>query len=116
MGLCRLRAARAGLAVERYRSLNGELPDGLERLVPEYLESVPTDLFDGKPLRYRKLDKGFLVYSVGPDGQDDGGTSEPAGEGGPPDVTFTVERQMPVSRPGAWARVAAWILGEPMGR
>lgn len=91
--ICRLRTARAGLAAERYRSLNGELPDGLERLVPEYLESVPTDLFDGKPLRYRKLDKGYLVYSVGPDGQDDGGAErDSADETQPYDIGFRVER------------------------
>jgi hypothetical protein len=34
---------------------------------------VPTDLYDGQPLRLRRLDDGLVIYSVGPDGKDDGG-------------------------------------------
>ena len=34
---------------------------------------------DGRPLRYRppEDEKGFLLYSVGSDGNDDGGNTEP---------------------------------------
>ena len=71
--LARLRAARAALAVERYRLKRGGLPASLQDLVPEYLKTVPLDPFDGKPLRFRKLGRGFMVYSVGPDGKDEGG-------------------------------------------
>jgi hypothetical protein len=35
---------------------------------------VPTDPFDGRPLRYRRLADGVVVYSVGDDRADDGGT------------------------------------------
>jgi hypothetical protein len=28
---------------------------------------------DGEPLRYRALEDGAIIYSVGPDGQDNGG-------------------------------------------
>jgi hypothetical protein len=42
-------------------------------LIPEFLDKVPTDPYDGKPLRYRRLDDGVVVYSIGRDGKDDGG-------------------------------------------
>jgi hypothetical protein len=34
---------------------------------------LPVDPFDGKPLRSKRLPDGIVVYSVGPDGVDDGG-------------------------------------------
>jgi hypothetical protein len=69
----RLRTARAALAVQRYRLAAGELPDTLADLVPAYLDTVPTDPFDGNELRYEKLGPGFVVYSIGDDLRDDGG-------------------------------------------
>jgi hypothetical protein len=86
-----LRAARTGLAVERYRLAAGKLPDSLSDLVPAYLESVPKDPFDGKDLRYKKLEASFVVYSIGPDLSDDGG-KERTKESKNWDVTFIVER------------------------
>jgi len=76
--MAELRAAQAGLAVERYRLANGNrLPDSLSQLVPQYLASVPVDPFDGEPLRYKKSSpKGFVTYSIGPNRQDDGGTPD----------------------------------------
>jgi hypothetical protein len=31
------------------------------------------DPYTGEPLRFKALDDGILIYSVGPDGRDDGG-------------------------------------------
>jgi hypothetical protein len=92
-----LRAAQAALAADRYRLATGKLPDKLADLVPTYLETVPKDPFDGNELRYRKLDPGFVVYSVGEDLSDDGGKErqrkKERGEKTPNwDVTFIVER------------------------
>jgi len=42
--------------------------------VPTYLETVPTDPFTGDPLRYKLIEGGCAIYSVGEDGADDGGT------------------------------------------
>ncbi len=42
-------------------------------LVPRYLAAVPIDPFDGKRLRWCRLHDGLVIYSVGPDGSDDGG-------------------------------------------
>ncbi len=95
--IAHLRAADIALAVQRYRLAADELPDELADLVPAYLETVPKDPFDGNDLRYRKLEPGFVVYSVGEDLSDDGGKEKPAKttRGGEPvkwDVTFIVER------------------------
>jgi len=93
----RSRTARVALAAERHRLARGDLPGQLADLVPAYLASVPKDPFDGAPLRYKRLDAGFVVYSVGPDRQDDGGTERPerrkSREPKPNyDVTFIIER------------------------
>jgi len=89
--------ALTGLAVERYRLAHGSLPTSLLQLVPTYMDKVPIDPCDGEPLRYRRLDPGFVVYSTGINGRDDGG-QEPAspsrrrsGERDS-DITFIVER------------------------
>ncbi len=69
-----LRAATAGCAVERHRLAHGnKLPASLDELVPAFLDAVPLDPFDGKPLRYRATNDTYVVYSVGADRVDDGG-------------------------------------------
>ena len=50
----------------------GRLPAGLEELVPAYLSEVPRDPYDGKPFRY--LPEKRLVYAVGQDLKDSGGS------------------------------------------
>jgi hypothetical protein len=96
-----LRAAQAALGVERYRLANhNQLPNSLQDLVPSFLDAEPIDPFDGKPLRFKKLAKGYVIYSVGPDGIDDGGKErkvweEPENTGQKSenyDLTFIMER------------------------
>ncbi|HWN97075.1 MAG TPA: hypothetical protein VNT99_18740 [Methylomirabilota bacterium] len=90
----RLEAAKAALAVERYRlAHNGELPDSWSALVPMYLTAAPRDPLDHQPLRFKKLSRGYIVYSIGADGVDNGG-GERANHTvtNHYDVTFTVER------------------------
>ena len=65
--LAHLRTARAAVAVERFRAANGRLPDSLDELMPKWLDTVPADPFSDKPIRYRKLSKGFMTDSVGPE-------------------------------------------------
>ncbi len=94
-GIARLRTARVALAVERYRLATGTLPDTLGELTPTYIAIIPKDPFDGKDLRYQKLGTGFVVYSVGEDGQDDGGKERPPckkRKNESYDVTFIIER------------------------
>jgi hypothetical protein len=88
--------AHTALAIERYRLAQGRLPQTLGELVPTYLNAVPADPFDGQALRYSLLGQGYVVYSIGEDGSDDGGTErnrESRHPDGTPkfDVTFFVE-------------------------
>ncbi len=71
--VARALCARVGLAIEHYRQGHRQLPKTLDSLVPEYIPSVPLDPFDGQPLRFLHLDRGYVVYSVGQDLTDDGG-------------------------------------------
>jgi hypothetical protein len=71
-----LRCAAAALAVERYRLAMGRWPEKLTDLTPDYFATVPLDPFDGKPVRFKRQKDGVVVYSIGPDGTDDGGSFE----------------------------------------
>lgn len=93
--IAQLRTAQVALAIERYRLATGRLPRTLAELIPGYLKAVPEDPFNGRDVQYRKLDVGFVAYSVGEDGNDDGGKERPRGKGRsdePADVTFIVQR------------------------
>jgi hypothetical protein len=62
------------LAVRAFKIERGDYPNDLAELVPEYLSEVPIDPYsDNQPLRYKRQDGDFLLYSVGPDCRDDGG-------------------------------------------
>jgi len=90
-----VRDMESAVAIERYRLTNGNLPSQLSDLVPTFLPAVPNDPFDGKPLRYKMLTKGYVVYSVGDDREDNGGVEKNSkGVSWVPgtDITFTVER------------------------
>jgi hypothetical protein len=97
--IAHLRVARTGLAIQRYRLAAGALPDTLSQLVPDYVDAVPKDPFDGNQLRYERRGAGFVVYSIGEDLNDDDGLERPprskrrGGKKRPNwDVTFIVER------------------------
>ncbi len=67
--------ARLAGALERYRLAQGQYPDTLDALTPRILEKLPHDIIGGQPFKYRQLDGGgYLVYSIGWNGKDDGGT------------------------------------------
>jgi len=73
----RYHALRVVLALKLYRAREGAYPDQLTWLVAErLLPKIPPDPFSGKPLRYKLLQGKFLVYSVGPNFTDDGGSVE----------------------------------------
>jgi len=67
-------ATRLLLALRAYATAEGRLPDRLDELVPKYLDTIPTDPFDGKPMQYNPEKK--LIYTVGEDLTDSGGTTE----------------------------------------
>lgn len=65
-------------ALELWRSGRSEYPDTLGALVPEFLASLPRDVIGGGTMRYRRNEDGtFLLYSVGLNGDDEGGRTDP---------------------------------------
>ena len=94
--LAHVHSAQTALAVERFRLAHGQLPKRLDELVPQFLSAMPTDPFDGQTLRYHLLEKGYVIYSIGSDGHDDGGREKPSNwkssDKTSYDIAFTVER------------------------
>ncbi len=94
---CDMEAALTMLAIEAYRRDAGRYPGKLEDLLPRYLPRLPIDYADRKPLRYRRDNDGYLLYSIGSDGRDDGGrtarTDRPRSYDENPDVVFTRNRR-----------------------
>ena len=77
-----------------YQHDHGRYPAKLDELAPKYLVTSPEDIFSSKSLIYRLEDKGYLLYSVGPNGTDDEGRGvddEPRGD----DLSV----RMPVTKP-----------------
>ena len=67
--------ALVACALERFRMAEGHFPDKLDALVPALLEKLPPDIMNGEPLKYRLTGDGrFVLYSVGWNEIDDGGT------------------------------------------
>jgi hypothetical protein len=71
-----LRAAAVAVACERHRRKLGTWPATLEAIDKAILPALPVDPADGKPLRYKRLPDGVVVYTIGPDGVDHGGTMD----------------------------------------
>lgn len=63
------------LALGQYAADSGAPPAQLPNLVPRYLPELPKDPHDpaGDSLRYQRQGKKWKLYSVGPDGVDNGG-------------------------------------------
>jgi hypothetical protein len=70
---------RLAIALEMYHRDNKAYPKALGNLAPKYLKAVPGDRFSGKGLIYQLRGLGYLLYSVGPNGKDDGGKGPDAG-------------------------------------
>jgi hypothetical protein len=72
--------AIVAMVLAEQREQSGTLPEKLADL--PHAESLSSDPFSGKPFHYRREGDGFVLWSVGPDGDDDGGKTakEMAGE------------------------------------
>jgi len=94
---CRREMGLAAVALERYRLRHGEWPTNLVALVPEFMKEVPRDWMSGEALCYRRNHDGsYLLYSVGLDGQDDGGDPTP-----------------PLERSRNWLNGRDWVWPRP---
>jgi hypothetical protein len=63
---------KLGYALAAYRAERGAYPAKLSEMVPKYMTAVPRDVFNNDELHYRVEGDGYLLYSVGMNGQDDG--------------------------------------------
>jgi len=77
----KLRSAAAAMAALRFRNDHGRLPASLDELVPEYMAEMPVDPFSGKPLLFRLLDDGLIIYSISENRTDDAGKGYILGRG-----------------------------------
>jgi len=81
----RLRAQTHGLnmimAVLEFKENSGRLPASLSELQNAgLLQEMPIDPFSDKPMKYKRLNGNFTVYSCGVDFDDDGGRSRAFGD------------------------------------
>ncbi|WP_152050166.1 hypothetical protein [Tautonia marina] len=76
------------LAAERHRLRHGDWPVSIEAIEDDLLPQMPLDPFSGEVFRLHRPEGRFVVASIGPNGQDDGGEYEPRAwpQGGPDDV------------------------------
>jgi len=76
------------IALKRYQLRHGSFPAALAELTPKFVAAELIDPWSGKPFHYRlNTNQTFTLYSVGADGQDDGGDPTPAkSTNAPPDV------------------------------
>ncbi len=81
------RLAAVALAAAAYRSAKGSLPEKAEDLVPEWIDDLPEDPYDGRQIKLALFDGRLLIYSSGPDGVDHEGIQNVAGS----DVVLALE-------------------------
>ncbi len=60
-------------AIEHYGAENGTYPESLDEIMSGGLSELPVDPFTGEAFRYAATESGYVLYSAGPDMQDDGG-------------------------------------------
>jgi hypothetical protein len=69
----RFELTKLAFALAAYRADRGEFPSRLADLAPRYAARIPKDVFSDADLHYTSGNGGYLLYSVGPNRQDDGG-------------------------------------------
>jgi len=82
-------ATRLLLAMKAYELRTGDLPQSLQELVPDCIDAVPLDDFDDLPMRYSP--EKMIIYSVGTDLGDSGGSNEEDGKRDMSEPTFRID-------------------------
>ncbi len=76
--------ALVAIAATEFRIAHGSLPEKADSLVPDFLPCLPKDTFHATSrVRYSSKDDGVAIYSVGPNGKDDGGPGPEMDNGQP---------------------------------
>ncbi|MGA2656434.1 MAG: hypothetical protein ABSH34_02840 [Verrucomicrobiota bacterium] len=79
--------AAVACALERWRLAQGRFPETLDSLVPGFMAQLPHDIINGRPLKYHRTKEGrFVLYSVGWNETDEGGTVGLTKDGGQADA------------------------------
>jgi hypothetical protein len=82
--LVQVEMARLKVALRHYQAVTGKPAASLSALVPRYLDAIPEDPFDSKPIRYR-LSRGEEIPWPAPDAAAiPGGAGMAGGPGDPP--------------------------------
>ena len=75
------RAATALVAATKQRLETGDVPETLDQLAAQLVPPAARDPFTAdQPLVMKRTDDALLVYSIGPDGEDDGGPVAPSAD------------------------------------
>ncbi len=69
-----LQLLKIAAALAAYRAEKASYPDQLAGLSPRFISELPEDLF-GSPLRYCREGSGYLLWSLGKNELDDGGSN-----------------------------------------
>jgi hypothetical protein len=67
------RLIHLGVGIAEYRAVEGKYPARLADLFPRFVSYLPNDPYTGEPFKLVATEEGVVVYSVGPNLQDDGG-------------------------------------------
>jgi hypothetical protein len=79
--VARQRAATALVAATRQRLETGAVPETFDELAAQLVPPASRDPFTAdQPLVMKRTDDALLVYSIGPDGEDDGGPVAPGAD------------------------------------
>jgi len=70
-------------ALERYHLAQGEYPELLTALTPQFIDRIPHDIINDGQLKYHRTNDAFVLYSVGWNETDDGGTKTLTKDGRP---------------------------------
>ncbi len=90
-----IRCSVLAIAVERYQRRQDRLPAALDDLCPAYIDALPLDPYSGKELLFTNDGQSYVVYSVGANRTDDGGSIQKTDENNPLDFGLRIRLQKP---------------------
>jgi len=73
---------KLAFSLAAFHADHGSYPAKLGELVPKYAEAMPEDVFIAGDFHYKPDGDDYLLYSVGPNGNDDGGRERDDDKGG----------------------------------
>lgn len=67
-----MRCVKTACAVELYRLKYKKIPETIDELAPEFISEIPTDIFDGEPLKYKtgEFQTNCVIYTLNDTNQD----------------------------------------------